>query len=396
MHFALSRFVRWQNNVLSTLLVLLVFLTIGLPRTFATGARCRGEIDLDANYVGVRFKALLVDNDLSKTGVLLFNSCGFTKRGEHQPHFFHMMIKAINSRQFTDGLCLGSGKHAQKKIKDFGFMFALQNFEDKKRQINDIAAWTHDPRLFPRLCANIDSYLPEAADEVVAEYQVKTGGSLKGREIHVQLERAGTTRLGNDRVYFYDPDLPGDRHGSPAKMADIEYRKWVATFRVPSRKIDATIDFYLNAEQGEFIRGRHLIDFAWEDFRRPAVTTDHFKVLFFAIEAKTVAGVWVPIRKFRVDYYGPNIEDHAVDKQGRLLAGYRRTTHENQSAIEASFGYGHSDYGIDGDVTKHEWGKPTVGWLDLTPTPDEMKARAAARPLPTPTPQLGPHDPRNP
>jgi hypothetical protein len=60
-------------------------------QVFGWAADCRPEASGE-NYIGVRYKALLVEDELSETGwVLLFAGSGFTNNGEYQPHFVDLI-----------------------------------------------------------------------------------------------------------------------------------------------------------------------------------------------------------------------------------------------------------------------------------------------------------------
>ena len=323
----------------------------------------------DRNYVGVRYKALLVEDELSETGwVLLFGGSGFTVNGEYQPHFIDLMIKGGWASLYDDALCASGFPPVQETRSQFGFEFGLSDYEDPFYgwiHENDIGAWSRDPQLFPRLFSNIDSTEPDAADKVEVEYQVDVGGSLEGTEIWVSFVRAETTALRQDRNYFMDPDWIGERLCEPNSQDDILYRHWIATFQVPSLGISSTVDFYVNASQGDKINGNfYPLNFIWENPGRPVVESDKFKVIIFDPEVLTTDGVWERASRFLVDYRTPQ-ENLPLNEKGELTGGFRRVFYKGCYAIEASFGYGYTDYVVDGDPNDYEPTDDTKGVIEL-------------------------------
>jgi hypothetical protein len=142
----------------------------------------------EENYLGVRYKALLLEDYLPNTGwVLLFGGSGFTRSGEYVPHFIDLMIKAGWADVYKNGLCAPGFPPVERTYRNFTVQFGLSDYEDEVSQDNDIAAFTHNPYLMPLMFTNIDSTSPKAPDKIMAEYQVDRGGFLEGREIeHMQ------------------------------------------------------------------------------------------------------------------------------------------------------------------------------------------------------------------
>ncbi|MGB9828424.1 MAG: hypothetical protein ACPLSM_07900, partial [Thermosphaera sp.] len=186
-------------------------------------------------------------------------------------------------------------------------------------------------------------------------------GFLEGREIEVSLVRAELTRLPKDGNYFVDPD----NNCKPNSQADILYRRWIATLSVPSLGINASVSFYINASEGEYIYGQNTLNFMWENPGRPAIETDRFKVIIFDPEVLTTSGEWKKATLFLVDYRTP-LEHLPMNEKGQLLAGYRKVNYKGVPAIEASFGYGYTDYVIDGNPTDYEKSLLTKGVIDLS------------------------------
>lgn len=318
----------------------------------------------EENYIGVRYKAVLLEDELSETGwVLLFGGNGFTMNGEYQPHFMDLMIKGGWADIYDDPLC-SSGFPSKETLKKFSIEFGLSDYEDTTVQDNDIAAWSEDPELFPRIFTNIDSRDPQAPDKIMTVYQVDNGGFLEGREIEVSFVRREVTRLPMDENYFMDPDLEGEDCCKPNSQDDILYRHWVATLVVPSLGVNSSVDFYINADQGDKISGKSALNFMWENYRRPAIESDKFKVIVFDLQVKTTSGEWKNATKFLVDYRTPDDELPLNDRR-ELVGGYRKVNYGDYPAMEASFGYGYADYLIDGDPNDYESTDATKGVIDL-------------------------------
>lgn len=317
-------------------------------------------------YIGVRYKAALLENELSETGwVLLFGESGFTMNGEYQPHFMDLMIKGWWADIYDDPLCSSGFPAPQEVRREFSVEFGLSDYEDAwVGQDNDIAAWSQDPELFPRMFTNIDSSDPQAPDKIMTVYQVDEGGSLEGREIEVSFERKEVTTLPSDENYFMDPDLPGEDCCRQNSQDDILYRRWVATLVVPCLSINSSVDFYVNADQGDKIIGSNALNFMWENYRRPVVESDKFKVILFDLEVKTVQGEWRNATRFLVDLRTPN-EELPLNGDGQLVGGFRKVIYKDRPAIEASFGYGCTDYVIDGDPNDYEPTDASKAVIDL-------------------------------
>ncbi|MGC8933493.1 MAG: hypothetical protein ACP5LQ_09455, partial [Candidatus Methanodesulfokora sp.] len=231
------------------------------------------------NYIGVKYKAALLEDHLPTTGwVILFGESGFTRRGEYQPHFIDLMIKAGWADIYHNCLCAAGFPPAERIYRNFTIQLGLSDYEDVSWaggiQDNDIAAFSHNPDLLPLKFTNIDSTSPDAPDKIMAEYQVDKGGFLEGREIEVSFVRAELTRLPGDGNYFMDPD----NGCKPKSQGDIIYRRWIARLVVPSLGINASVSFYINAEQGEYLTGQNVLNFMWENPGRPAIETDRFRV----------------------------------------------------------------------------------------------------------------------
>jgi len=350
-------------------LVLILFLTLSVvilasnrntPIVHGMAADCAVE-PTGENYIGVRYKALLVEDKLSSTGwVLSFAGSGFTSNGEYEPHFMELMIKGGWADLYDDGFCANGFPHFPESRKNFTIHFQLSDYEDAAKQDNDIAARSRDPTLLPLFFTNIDSTDPKAPDMIAAEYQVDKGGTLEGREIDVSLERGDVTRLPIDENYFVDPDSGC----KPNSQADIPYRQWIANLKVPSLAIDSSVDFYVNAAQGDKITGANTLNFMWENPGRPIIETDKFKIIVFDMEVKTTSSEWKRATKFLADYRTPRNELPLNDK-GQLVGGYRKVNYNNQPAIELSFGYGYTDYVIDKDPTNYEPTSATKAVIDL-------------------------------
>lgn len=317
-----------------------------------------GSDPVPEHYVGVRYKALLVEQSLPTNWMLLFNGCGFTSKGEYQPHFFDMMIKAGKMAAiYKDGLCPFVGHDVRDA---FGFEFGVSDYEDPGLKDNDIGLWSQDPLLFPRTFSNIDTSDPAAADKAEAEYQIDRGGLLTGKEIQISFERGKTTKLPPQKNYFMD----ADNGGKPNSQADILYRQWMANFKVPALKVDSTVEVYVNAAQAEFIRGNHTMNVMWENPGRAPIETEKFKVIMFDFEVKREHGRWIPVKQFLVDFRSPKA-DLPYNKDGALVGGYRRVMHQGKAALEASYGYGYTDYVKDGDPTATEPTSKTMGVIKL-------------------------------
>jgi len=314
------------------------------------------------NYLGVRYKAALIEDEVSETGwVLLFGGNGFTRDGEYQPHFMDLMMKGGWASGYDDPLC-SDGFPPTTGRSNFGIQFGLSDYEDGTVQDNDIAAWSRDPELLPRMFTNIDSREPQAPDKLMAEYQVDRGGALEGREIEISFVRAEATQLPRDQNYFMDPDN-GCRMNS---QADVVYRRWIATLRIPSLSVDSSVDFYVNAEQADKILGANTLNFMWESPgpKPPAVETDRFKVIIFDPEVQTTSGQWRRATRFLIDYRTP-LSELPLNDRGQLVGGYRKVSYNGRPAIEASFGYGYTDYVVDGDLTDYERSEASKAVIDL-------------------------------
>jgi len=317
------------------------------------------------NYIGVRYKALLVENELSETGwVLLFGGSGFTMNGEYQPHFIDLMIKGSGADIYNDGLCADGFPSPQETWDNFTIEIGLSDYEDLVIQDNDIGMWARDPNIFPRKYTNIDSKEPSAPDKIMAEYQVDKGGTLERREIEISFVRAEVTRLPKDKNYFMDPDLEGEQLCKPCSQDDILYRHWIATLKVPSLGINSSVDIYINASQGDKINGNNTLNFMWENPGRPVIESDKYKVIIFDPEVKTVSGEWKKATRFLVDLRTPE-DELPFNEKGELVGGYRKVNYKGCPAIEASFGYGYTDYVIDGDPTNYEPNDTTKAVIDL-------------------------------
>ncbi|MDQ7816739.1 MAG: T9SS type A sorting domain-containing protein [Melioribacteraceae bacterium] len=314
------------------------------------------------NFIGVRYKAYLAENELSETEwMLLFGGSGFTLNGEYQPHFIDLMIKGSWVNIYDDEFCTGGFPAPQQTLNNFTVEFGISDYEDETKQDNDIGVWTNDPIFLPRVFTNIDSFNPSAADKIMTEFQVNKGGFLEGREIEVSFVRAEQKYLPRDKNYFMDPDL----NCLPNRQADILYRRWIATLTVPSLGIQSTVDFYINALQGDKLTGRNILNFMWENPGKPYLESDKYKVIIFDPEVMTLAGEWKKATKFLVDYRTP---DQPTDSNGKLVGGYRKVTYNNHPAIEASFGYGYTDYVSDANLFDYEPTDATKGIIDLDET----------------------------
>jgi hypothetical protein len=323
----------------------------------------------DENYIGARYKAFLAEAELSETSwLILFAGSGFTVDGEYQPHFLDLMIKASWASLYDDPLCASGFPAVRETWDNFTIQFGLSDYEDPFYEWiheNDIAAWARDPELFPRMFTNIDSTDPVAADKIMAEYQVDKGGTLEGREIEVSLERGDVVTLSQGVNYYMDPDLEGAQLCEPNSQDDILYRHWIATLRVPSLAIDSSVDFYINAAQGDKLAGNETLNFMWENPGRPALEGDRFKVIVFDPEVKKTTGEWVRAERFLVDYRTPQ-SDLPLNEHGTMVGGYRKVNYRGKAALEMSFGYGYSDYVIDGNLSEREPSNDTKGVIDLS------------------------------
>lgn len=322
------------------------------------------------NYIGVKYKALLAEDQLPKTGwLLLFCGSGFTMNGEYQPHFIDLMIKSSWASLYDDALCAAGFPPVRETRKNFTIQFGLSDYEDSTTQDNDIAAWSQDPQLFPRMFTNIDNFDPEAPDKIMAEYQVDRGGTLEGREIEVSFERGEITRLPMDKNYFMDPD----NGNKPNSQADILYREWTATLTVPSLGVNSSVYFYINASQGDKLIGTNTLNILWESPGpgKPAVDTDKFKVIIFDPQVKTLDGKWRNATNFTLDIRTP-LSELAFNEKGQLVAGYRQTFYKGFPAIETSFGYGRTDYILDKDPTNYEPSDATKALIDLLTYTDKI------------------------
>jgi hypothetical protein len=341
------------------------------------------------NFSGVKYKALLAEDELSDTGwVLLFGGSGFTADGEYQPHFIDLMIKASWANQYDDPVCANGFPQPQSVHDNFTIEFGLSDYEDTflgTIHDNDIAAHTRDPALFPRIYTNIDSTDPEAPDKLMAEYQIDEGGTLEGTEIEVSFVREEQTTLPQDENYFMDPDFPEPLLCKPNSQADILYRHWVATLAVPSLGISSSVDFYIDASQGDKVGGpAGVLNFMWENPDRPFIESDKFRVIIFDPQVRALSGEWKDASRFLVDLRTQH--DHLpLDEKGRLVGGYRKVNYKGRAAIEASFGYGCTDYVVDGNPEDYEPSNATKAVIDLRHPADEQ-ACGSTTPTPTRTP----------
>lgn len=360
-----KRFHTLQSNVW----VLMVVLFLGLsPTAHGMAADCALE-PTGENCYGVKYKALLAEDELSETGwVLLFGGNGFTVDGEYQPHFVDLMIKGAWATIYDDPVCACGFPPVKEVRNNFTLQIGLSDYEDDRIQDNDIGAWSRDSELFPRMYSNIDSRDPNWPDKIMLEYQIDKGGTLEGREIEVSLVRKEATRLDQDKNYFMDPDLEGTQLCKPNSQDDILYRHWVATLKVPSLGIDASVDLYVNAAQGDKIIGSNALNFLWENYRRPVIESDKFKVIIFDPQIKTLSGEWVGVTRFLVDIRAPD-DELPLNENGDLVGGFRKVNYKGKAAIEASFGYGYTDYVVDGNRNAYEPSNATKAVIDLNELP---------------------------
>jgi uncharacterized repeat protein (TIGR02543 family) len=315
------------------------------------------------NFIGVRYKVALIEDNLPGTEwMLLFNGVHFTQNGEYVPHFLDMMIKGSWSSVYKDGLVANGFLPVERSLDNFGIELGLSDYEDATVQDNDIGAWSQDPLLFPRRFTNIDSTDPKAPDKIMVEYQVPKGGTLEGREVEISLVRGEQTRLARDKNYFMDPDVPSY---PPNSQADILYRRWSATVKIPTLGVDSSVDFYINAAQADKILGNEALLVMWENPGRTMVETDKFKVIIYDTEVLTESGQWTKLTKMLVDYRTPRSE-LPLNQQGQLVGGYRKINYKGIPATEISFGYGYTDYVLDGDPTNYEPTDATKAVIDLT------------------------------
>ncbi len=273
------------------------------------------------------------------------------------------MIKGGWASIYDDGLCANGFPQVKETLPKFTIQFGLSDYEDSVKQDNDIAAWSQNPQLFPRMFTNIDSRDTNAPDKIMAEYQVDKGGYLEGREIEVILERGNLTRLSTSKNYFMDPD----NNNKPNSQADIIYREWTATLKVASLGIDTSVYFYINADQGDKLTGDNTLNFLWENPGRPAIESDKYKVIVYDPQVKLVSGEWRNATNFLVDSRTPTAE-LPLNADGKLVGGYRKTYYNGEPAIECSFGYGYTDYVTDGNPNDYEPTLATKGIIDLNST----------------------------
>ena len=112
----------------------------------------------------------------------------------------------------------------------------------------------------------------------------------------------------------------------------------------PSLDVNSSVDFYINASQGDKINGGfYPLNFIWENYGRPAIESDKFKVIIFDPEVKKMSGEWEKATKFLVDIRTPE-NDLPLNSEGELVGGFRKVIYKDRPAIEASFGYGYTDY----------------------------------------------------
>ena len=352
-----------HRNILPLLIIIVI--SCSSSTIYGMAHNCQLE-STGENYIGVRYKAFLAEDELSETDwVLLFGGSGFTLNGEYQPHFVNLMIKAGWADTWDDGMCSSGFVQPQATWDNFTLGMGIDDYEDGTFQDNDIGAWTRDQILLPRRFSNIDSYNQQAPDYVAVEYQVESGGFLEGREIEVSFVRAEQTLLPQDENYFMDPDLEGADLCKPNSQDDILYRHWIATFKVPSLGINSSVDFYINASQGDKILGDNTLNFVWENPGRPAIESDKYKVIIFDPEVKTISGEWRKATRFLVDLRTPS-DELPFNQNGELLVGYRKVNYNGRPAIEASFGYGYTDYVIDGNPNENEPSNATKAVIDLS------------------------------
>jgi hypothetical protein len=327
---------------------------------YGTAFDCKVE-PTGENYIGVRYKAFLAEDKLPETGwVLLFCGNGFTMNGEYQPHFVDLMIKAGWASQYDDGLCANGFPPVKANRKNFTIQFGLSDYEDAVTQDNDIAVWTRNPYIFPRMFTNIDSTSPDVPDKIMCEYQIDKGGYLEGREIEVSFVREEITMLPQNENYFMDPDC-NCRQNS---QANILFRHWVATLKVPSLELESSVDFYINASQGDKIRGDEALNILWENPGKTSILNDKYKVIIYNPEVQIISGEWKEVKKFLVDLRTPDA-DLPLNNQGQLVGGYRKVNYKGHPAIEASFGYGYLDYVKDGNPNEYELSDSTKAVIDL-------------------------------
>jgi len=319
------------------------------------------------NYIGVRYRALLAEDELSETGwLILFAGSGFTVNGEYQPHFIDLMIKGSWVSLHDDPLCARGFPPVRETRDNFTIEFGLSDYEDAfygTIHENDIGAWSQNPQLFPRRYSNIDSIDPQAADKIMVEYQVDQGGSLEGREIEVSFVRGEVVTLSQSINYYMDPDLEGSQFCQPNSQDNIQYRHWIATLKAPSLSIDSSVDFYINATQGDKLIGTNTLNLMWENPGRPAIESDRFRVIIFDPEVQRTNGEWVRVSRFLVDHRTPQNE-LPLNGQGVLVGGYRKVNYKGKAALEISFGYGYTDYVRDGNLNDYD-PIATRGVIDL-------------------------------
>ncbi len=339
---------------------------VGEVRAVAIDARAEPSA---TNYIGVRYKAFLAEDELSETGwLLLFASSGFTKNGEYQPHFIDLMIKGGWAGVYGDGHCAAGWPQIESR-KAFTIELGLSDYDDLRPGMvldNDIAARSQDPARMPVHFTNVDSSDRGAPDKIMAELNVDAVGRLEGREVEVSIERAELTRLAVGADYFRDPDSGC----VPAAQDDILYRRWIARVNVPSLGVSVAVDFFINAEEGDKLRGTELLNFIWENPDRAMAETDRYRVIIFEPEARTESGAWVPLTRFVFDLRSPS-SHYPRDAQGRITAGFRKVNYKGRPAIEASMGFGLGDYVTDADIEQYEPTVASMGVIDLsTPAVD--------------------------
>jgi len=104
----LKSFISYKYLAKVAYTVTLIFITViaVLPKfVFAMAHDCQYMPSVE-NYLGVRYRAVLVEDELSETGwVLLFGGNGFTKAGEYEGHFVNLMIKAGWADIWCNGDC---------------------------------------------------------------------------------------------------------------------------------------------------------------------------------------------------------------------------------------------------------------------------------------------------
>lgn len=94
--------------------------------------------------------------------------------------------------------------------------------------------------------------------------------------------------------------------------------------------------------------------------------------MIFEPAAKTETGEWVPITRFASDLRSP-LGEYPTDEQGNIVAGFRKVEYRGKPALEASMGYGYTDYVRDSDVENYESSVATMGIIDLSTSLHEYR-----------------------